>query len=989
MVSEPASPARASKGARPKKDRAEKMARVQWGIGLGITALLVVLAAFGLIRRPELSTEDFAAQHFFSASPHPSADLCLVGIDDASLENSGRWPWSRAKQAVVINEMNRAGASVIALDITYNIPEPLGFNDDGGVVHPDAELASAMRASGKVVLGCDFPAVAEPGDPPGFDGHRVPFSEVFERVAKSPEITLDSLKQALASSSRAGEDSGRPLLTKDDAASQSGPVIDDLRNKLEQARIVIRRQQEFTIAEGRRPTRWWTSTDPEFPASVLLEACALLGSVSAEGIDDGDNVVRRMPLWVRQGGRLYPTLGLAAAAEYLGVPISKIRVEDNYTIIPEANGDIRLEMHGAPLSKHSAKDGLIHLAWPTGKGAIGQFAPDGAEFKRQRGRAKGASSVSTSTTPATDSQCDQVVRRFDINDEVPIGAFLEPKMREDAVKQNLREIDAALRVLSDPKYHGDGALITSDNLSDFEARSRLLQELSIDDPRWSEALKSHLKAWAACEDTAKFYFPDGFHTPDAEKLKGAEREVFEQTQLFAERYPLARKQIECGIERLNSIRASLRARVNGKLCLVGWVAVGSIADFVATSIDGRTPGMFLHAAVANEILTRHQKKLTPTWVSILGYGAMVLMGIVGTMIGVRIGVVWGPVALLTSAALSLVLSGVVFFDHWNAIPLLASPSIAAAAAWLGVILHRLLFEQRARKQTEARFRSYVSPDVVDILVNNPELQSMAPTRKELTIMFSDVANWTTITERLGTEGVFKFLSTYLREMTDIIQANKATLDKYLGDGIMAFWGAPIDDPEHAQNACKACVEMIQKLNEMNARGDFGPAGSVEVRFGLATGEVNVGDFGNPPSKSAYTVIGDAVNLAARLESSNKQFGSSILMTKRVLELSGSTLLFRPIGRIVVKGKTEYEELYELIGDRRPKGDRTDAWVAQTKKAVEAYQRGELDAAEREWGVLKEEYDDKKLAGLYLAAIARLRETGIPEGFEGELELTEK
>jgi adenylate cyclase len=284
----------------------------------------------------------------------------------------------------------------------------------------------------------------------------------------------------------------------------------------------------------------------------------------------------------------------------------------------------------------------------------------------------------------------------------------------------------------------------------------------------------------------------------------------------------------------------------------------------------------------------------------------------------------------------------------------------------------------------------VSPDVVDILVNNPSMSSMAPVRRELTIFFSDIASWTTLAERLGTEGIGKFLATYLKEMTDILQNNRATIDKYLGDGIMAFWGAPVADPDHARHAVEAVIEMQQALERMNRNGDFGPAGSITVRIGLAAGEVNVGDFGNPPNKSSYTVIGDAANLAARLESANKQFGSLILISDRVKQLMGVELPMRLMGRVVVKGKTEPETLWEPIGSRTPRGERTPAWITASNDAVEAYIRGDFLASRRLFDVLEQTFDEPVLADLYRHSMDAVEAEGGPgENFDGSIVLKEK
>lgn len=998
-----------------RKNRAEVMARVQYALGALITLSVALLWGAGWTSRIEFPLVDEYMRRLFSSAPPPSSDLCIIAIDDNSLINSGRWPWPRDQQAIVIDELRRAGAKVIALDLLLNNPEPgprldpvdislqdrLSPSEQSAILQygppveaiqrlltredqvvapvlPDTALAASFGRAGNVILGAEFTFEGREGPPTDDDPERsssdhekgsdprdlsVPFDDVYTRVKADPAVSLEALKSLLADS--------------EDRDAAFGHRIEELERKRKIAGTLISRTAAFSIPLPAGDRDWVTSNAPELPAPTLFDSAYSIGNVSARGIADSDGVVRRMQLWIRHDDRLYPTLGLAAAASYLGVPIASLRIEGNQTVIPAPRGDIRIEMHRAPMAGHAPTDGLIYLAWPTGRGSDKQFNP----YKRipaVRGTAAAPSDVDSAA-----AECGEKEFRYAPGEEIPIGGLMEPRLVERRVKANLLEFTRKFKLL----WRMGEAYVTEE-LQVSLARAKRLQSLSADDPEWRALLAEQLKLWSEARDQAQFFVESFKEIPD-EDLSPVEREQKANISDVLRLIDDAARNVRCGLARIDQVRQALRMSVGGRLCLMGWVATGSIADFVPSSIDVKTPGPYLHAAVINTVLTGHQKLVSDSRVRTTGYIATLLLGAIGTIIGVRMSVLLSPVALALSICCWVVLGGFLIWDRYNWVSAFSTPALSALLSWLGVTLHRLLVEQRGRKQTEARFRSYVSPEVVDILVNDPDLQSMVPQRKELTIMFSDVANWTTLTERLGTEGIFKFLNTYLREMTDILQKNRATLDKYLGDGIMAFWGAPIDDPDHARNASIACVEMMQKLADMNAKGEFGDAGSVEVRFGLATGEVNVGDFGNPPNKSAYTVIGDAVNLAARLESSNKQFGSSILMTRRVIELSGSTLLFRPIGRIVVKGKTEYDELFELVGDRRPKGDRTAEWVELTRDAVNAYQRADLSAAESMFQRLDREFADSKLAKLYLHAIEELRASGVPDGWEGTVVLTEK
>ena len=250
---------------------------------------------------------------------------------------------------------------------------------------------------------------------------------------------------------------------------------------------------------------------------------------------------------------------------------------------------------------------------------------------------------------------------------------------------------------------------------------------------------------------------------------------------------------------------------------------------------------------------------------------------------------------------------------------------------------------------------------------------MEPQRRELTILFSDIAGFTTISETLGTQATTEALSEYLREMTEVLQVTGATLDKYLGDGIMAFWGAPIEQEDHGERAARAALEMFERLDRLNERGVFGVCGPIDIRVGLATGVVSVGDFGNPPYRTAYTVIGDTVNLSARLESANKQVGRSILINGRLAEIlraSGGVEIV-PVGPVRVVGTNEPEPISTLVPLNGAR-----AIGAPQREVIERLVRAFADRSWDEVSVccdaLEREHGDRVLAGVYRNSAETLR-----------------
>lgn len=984
------------------RTREAVVTRRQWAIGMCVIIAGMALHALGVGRVAEYWFDDRRAEYFDGATPEPSREVVLVAIDDDSLRTIDLWPIKRWMLAEVVKELDRAGAEVVAFDMLFNDPE--GESIIGDVERPetwrvidgDEVFADAIREHGNVLLATSFSweRTREASTSLAGSAPRAPFEDVFDEVASNPGTSFDELRASLASSGRYSERLSRELTDFD-----AGAAIEDLRRKYEVTRVMLETADRSSIIAPADGRAWPRSTTPDPPVTALANASAQIASVTFSSFDE-DQRVRRVPLWVRQGGRLYPMLGLAAAAAHLGVSAEEVSLIDGDVVIDakDVDGEARrLEMHAAPIRKQGVKYGLHYLTWPrsalrlhppdvegwfdgeTGlisepRGWIGQFRSniEQAEIEeRDRIRREGGSIRERSGDERA------IGTRM-----VAIGKVLDPYLTERRIEENIEAVDRAMR-----KLHETQLMATFD-LGAYEARAGELRRASIDDPLWDELLGQQRALWEEASSTSE-EFVAMFEGIDESSLSEEELEIKRLVTALPGRIELVTREIDDGLDEVRSFREKILPRlVGGKICFIGWTATGVDADFVSTSIDPKTPGVLVHMAVANSVLTDHALRMGPLWFDFL---VIVALGALGTWIGIRFPVLVGPFALLALVGAVFYLNGAVLWDRMDTKAALGMPILTGSSAWLCVILDRLVVERRGRKRTEARFRSYVSPEVVDILVNNPSLSSMAPQKKELTIFFSDIAGFTSLSEKLGTDGIKELLGVYLGAMTEELQSHRATIDKYIGDAIMAFWGAPVDDPDHARHGALAALGQQRLLAEMNERGDFGPrAGRLEVRMGLATGVVNVGDFGNPPNKSAYTVIGDYVNIAARLESGCKQFGADIMITEETRAKMGEGLLVRPLGRIVVKGKSQPQMIHELIGDRKPKGEATGAWVDATREGVEAYISGDFARSLRAFEKLNVDFGEQRLVEIYRRSIAQAEsEDGPLSDFDGSIRLSEK
>jgi adenylate cyclase len=279
----------------------------------------------------------------------------------------------------------------------------------------------------------------------------------------------------------------------------------------------------------------------------------------------------------------------------------------------------------------------------------------------------------------------------------------------------------------------------------------------------------------------------------------------------------------------------------------------------------------------------------------------------------------------------IALSDYAFAQHNLLIPVV--PPIAAVFAnYVGSAVYQYLTERKQKVMIKGMFSQYLNPHVVNELIAHPEKLKLGGERKELSVLFSDIAGFTTFSEKLPPEELVLVLNEYLSAMTEIVFKHDGTLDKYEGDAVMAFWGAPVELDNNAFHACNAALEMQEKLVEIREKWRAEGKPNVHVRIGLNTGEMVVGNMGGF-GKFDYTVIGDSVNLGSRLEGANKEYGTYIMASERTQELVKDYFAFRELDLLVVKGKTMPIKVFELLG-------RKDDGVPKTKTAaVEKYLSG--------------------------------------------------
>lgn len=354
-------------------------------------------------------------------------------------------------------------------------------------------------------------------------------------------------------------------------------------------------------------------------------------------------------------------------------------------------------------------------------------------------------------------------------------------------------------------------------------------------------------------------------------------------------------------------------RVQGRIVLVGTSAAG-LLDLRATPVDSAVPGVEIHAQVIEHILTG--RTLTrPDYAS-----GLEIAGIVG--LGLLLALILPSVSAGTAAILGVLAIGGILvggFLAYRQLGLLFDPFYPALAIGLlviGTVLYTFRQVERARAGIRRAFQHYVAPAVVDEIIANPARLELGGEVRELTLLFCDVRNFTTLSQELTATELTRFINELLTPLSDIILRHRGTIDKYMGDGIMAFWNAPLDDPDHARHALDAARDMLIAMAGLNegwqqqaaARGRAMP--EVRIGIGINTGNCCVGNLGTE-QRFDYSAIGDEVNVASRLEQLSKDYGLGVIVGEQTVQRSGSTGLVE-IDRVQLRGRSGLTRIFTLV-----------------------------------------------------------------------------
>lgn len=374
-----------------------------------------------------------------------------------------------------------------------------------------------------------------------------------------------------------------------------------------------------------------------------------------------------------------------------------------------------------------------------------------------------------------------------------------------------------------------------------------------------------------------------------------------------------------------------------KIFIVGATATG-IFDLRVTPFQKNYPGAETHANVISDLLTRNfmrpwdeERSKMPLMILVIGMVLSVTLAQLGAIGGL----------ILTGLFLVVLwfFDKFYLFDH-GIVVMIIWPFMMVGGVFVTMTFYRYLTEERGKRELRQTFQKYVSPAIVEEILSDPKNIELGGRKQNLTVFFSDVRGFTTISEKLDPRALSDLLNSYLTPMTELVFKHRGTLDKYMGDAVMAFFGAPIPYQDHAKHACRCALQSVKKLFELQKEYEKKGLPTIDIGIGLNTGEVSVGNMGSQTVRS-YTVMGDAVNLASRLEGINKQYGTRIIISEFTYNLVKDDFICREVDWVRVKGKALPVKIYELISEGKSAGKMQDV--------LKWFHEGYLKYHEKAWG----------------------------------------
>ncbi len=560
--------------------------------------------------------------------------------------------------------------------------------------------------------------------------------------------------------------------------------------------------------------------------------------------------------------------------------------------------------------------------------------------------------------------------------------LLEYRNNEEILVRNLRDLQTmegwALLAGANPVAN----LVTQWDASEDARRMALDSGSASDRDAWlglKASFKSSLTDFLAQGYDAKMH---GLLGAAKEKAKAADGPLYDD---LSNRFDALYSNCAAAKTIIDNESAAMRKRLQGAYCIVGWTATAT-TDIGTNPFDESFVNVGTHAAIANGILQRDFLSSAPRWIAAL---EALLFAFAGVFLAARFPTS-GQIAVGIAFTLLVGVGNYLVFHYFGVWSAVLAPTLATFLSFLVYALLSFILESREKNFLRKAFSTYLSGDVISEIVADPSLLKLGGQQKWITAVFTDVKGFSTISEKLSPEQLVHLLNVYLSGMSDIVLDHRGTIDKYEGDAIISFFGAPVTFEEHAAAACRSAILMKRREAELNQRfmaEGLSPT-PLLTRIGINTGDMVVGNMGTD-RKMNYTIMGNAVNLAARLEGVNKQYGSWILASDDTKASAGEEFVTRRFDKVRVVGIHTPVQLWEIV-DFRADIDATRLdFLDRFETAHRAFDERDWKGATALFGSLVEESPADGPSATYKRRAEEFLAKPPDREWDGVLNLTEK
>jgi len=854
------------------------------------------------------------------------SSIVLLDVDETSIGYAGSWPWPRGLMARGLETMAEFGAGYAVFDIEYVNKSPMSVDRN----YLDRGLRSEFDRTFEDVgsnVGQLFSALAS-GNIRLKDAGEYG-DELVEMIRQDRDSLYDQTKKVAVEN-----DSylGRAMRLFGEAFVTLNMQSEELDAVPASQRAETARRFSYPRVVASDPIRGdWKDFFEPLPEISSMAAGAGFTNVEI----DSDGIRRRIDLVQEVDGRPYLQLAFSPLLDRLGAPevvVERRRITLRGAVLGGKKTDIAI-----PLDSK----GRMLIRWPKPN-----FADPG--FFRH----------------------------------VPFYKLLEYRDNEEALVDNLRSLRSTEAWGLVPGANPADAPIAAWAASE-EARFRAL----------ATGDRGDRAAWiasvAAFRKVAADFAGAGWDAEVSKLIRAArararpsDRPLYDS---LGQRFSALYGHCVDALRLIDASSGELRSELGGAFCIIGWTAT-TTTDIGANPFNKEFVNVGTHAAVANTIIQRDFLSEPPSWTGVLlalalSAGVVLLVSRLKTLFQIIVG--------LGSTVAVFGLSYAVFLLWGVHAPTLA-PTLATFFSFLSYTLLSFFTSEREKSFLRKAFGTYLSGDVINQIIENPDMLRLGGQKRWMTAMFTDVRSFSTVSEQLDPEALVKLLNYYLSGMSDIILQNGGTIDKYEGDAIISFYGAPLDLPGHAAAACAAAVLMKKKEAELNERflsEGLSPT-PLLTRIGLNTGDMVVGNMGTE-RKMDYTIMGNAVNLAARLEGVNKQYGSWILASEATVAEAGEGFVCRRFDRVRVVGIKTPVQLWEIVGFAPETDEETLGFLARFEEAHKVYDRQDWERAATLFETLAAERPVDGPSAAYLRRAQGYAAKAPPSGWDGVMNLNEK